>query len=37
MTFVKNMIVMENAFNVLLIIFLLKKVINVWKFAKTLK
>ena len=37
MTFVKNMIVMENAFNVLLIIFLLKKVINVWKFAKILK
>ena len=34
---VKNMIPMENVFNVLIIIFLLKKVINVWKYAKVFK
>ena len=31
------MIAMENALNVLIIIFLLKKVINVSKFVKVLK
>ena len=34
---VKNMIIMETVFNVLIIIFWLKKVINVYKFAKLLK
>ena len=34
---VKNMIIMENVFNVLIIILWLKKVINVSKFAKVLK
>ena len=33
----KNMIAMENVFNVLIIIFLLKKVNNVCKFAKVFK
>ena len=34
---VKNMIIMENVFNVLIIILWLKKVINVSKFAKVFK
>ena len=33
----KKMITIENIFNVLIIIFLLKKVNNVLKFAKVLK
>ena len=37
MQIIKNMIKMENAFNVMIITFLLKKVINVCKFAKILK
>ena len=34
---VKNMIIMETVFNVLIIIFLLKKIINVLKFVKVLQ
>ena len=33
----KNMIAIKNVFNVLIIIFWLKKVINVYKFAKVFK